>query len=250
MPDLPRAPHIPGVFLSADWRFLTMINYEVDPAHLRPFVPRGTELDYWEGRSFLSLVGFMFLRTRLLGWSIPFHQNFEEINLRFYVRRRGPEGWRRGVVFIREIVPRRAIAAVARLVYNEPYLARQMRHRLDLHGGLMAPKGVASFGWHDRGQWQSMSVRTIGGPQTPDAGSQEEFISEHYWGYTAQRDGGAVEYRVEHPQWRLWRVSDATFAGDAAPVYPPQLVKYLTTVPRSAFVAEGSPVVVRWGERV
>src|SRR5262245_20887686 len=109
-------------FLTADWRYLVMINYEVDPEILHPYIPGGTELDQWQGRTFVSVVGFLFLRTRVLGLTIPFHHNFEEVNLRFYVRRRAIEGWRRGVVFIREIVPRWAIAAVAREFYNENYV--------------------------------------------------------------------------------------------------------------------------------
>src|SRR5438477_4239839 len=121
-------------FLTAEWRFLAMLQWEVEPAVLRPLVPRGTELDDLQGRSLVSLVGFRFLETRVMGVPIPFHRSFDEVNLRFYVRRPGPEGWRRAVVFIREIVPRQAIAAVARLCYNEPYVALPMRHAIDLNG--------------------------------------------------------------------------------------------------------------------
>src|SRR5690606_40211851 len=98
------------------WRRLVMLNYDVDPAVLRPLVPHGVELDTWEGRYLVSVVGFQFLDTRLLGVPVPFHRDFDEINLRFYVRRRADDGWRRGVVFVKEIVPRRALAAVARAV--------------------------------------------------------------------------------------------------------------------------------------
>src|SRR5262245_30634025 len=122
------------VFLTAEWRYLAMINYQVDPSILQASVPAGTELDQWRGRTFVSLVGFLFLKTRVLGLRIPFHENFEEINLRFYVRRRGAEGWRRGVVFIREIVPRQAIATAARIFYNENYAARRMSHRIEMDG--------------------------------------------------------------------------------------------------------------------
>src|SRR5262245_60741200 len=119
-------------FLTAEWRHLVMLNYEIDPAALRARVPAGTELDSWNGKTFVSLVGFRVLRTRVLGVPVLFHRSsigkgisrtswgsFEEVNLRFYVRRRAPEGWRRGVVFVKEIVPKAAVAAVARWVYNE-----------------------------------------------------------------------------------------------------------------------------------
>src|SRR5215468_1398091 len=136
-------------FLTAEWRRLAMLNYEIDPAALRPFVPRGVELDTWNNRHFVSVVGFLFLKTRVLGLPIPFHQDFEEINLRFYVRRRAEGGWRRGVAFIKEIAPRWAIAAVARVVYNENYVARRMRHRIDLDGGTIAPNGSVEYSWRD-----------------------------------------------------------------------------------------------------
>src|SRR5260370_27968444 len=123
-------------FLSAEWRNLVMLNYEVDPTVLQPLVPKGTELDVWDGHSFLSLVGFLFLRTRVFGVPIPFHRNFEEVNLRFYVRRKTGEGWRRGVVFVKEFVPRTAIALVARRLYNENYVACPMSSHAHLPGEL------------------------------------------------------------------------------------------------------------------
>ncbi|MDE0204502.1 MAG: DUF2071 domain-containing protein, partial [Candidatus Tectomicrobia bacterium] len=98
------------VFLSANWRHLVMVNYEVDPNLLRSWLPAGVELDTWQGRTLASVVGFEFLATRVLGVQVPGHQDFHEVNLRFYVRRRVGGGWRRGVVFVKELVPRRAIA--------------------------------------------------------------------------------------------------------------------------------------------
>ena len=76
------------VFLTAEWRYLAMLNYEIEPAVLAPFVPQGTELDSFDGKTFVSIVAFLFLDTRIGGIPIPFHRNFEEVNLRFYVRRK------------------------------------------------------------------------------------------------------------------------------------------------------------------
>src|SRR5262245_12015978 len=142
-----------GRFLTAEWRYLAMINYEIDPVILAPFVPRGTELDQWQGKSFISIVGFLFLNTQVLGFPIPYHRNFEEINLRFYVRRHALEGWRRGVVFIKEIVPRSAIAMIARMVYNENYSARRMQHLVDLNGVNLTPEGSVEYGWREDERW-------------------------------------------------------------------------------------------------
>ena len=226
-----------------------MINYEVDPAVLTHLVPAGTELDEFGGRVFVSMVGFLFLKTRIFGIPIPWHVDFEEVNLRFYVRRRaeGEADWRRGAVFIREIVPRFAIAAVARLRYNEPYLARPMRHRVETTPGSTG----AEFLWRYAGRWNALGVTGADGePQPAAPGSEEEFITEHYWGYNRQRDGGTMEYAVEHPRWRVWKANDHRFDCDVAALYGPEFVPFLAAPPSSAFLVEGSPVSVRQGRRL
>lgn len=234
-------------FLTAEWRWLVMLNYEMDPALLRPLVPAGTELDAWGGVTYASVVGFLFRRTRVLGVPIPFHRTFEELNLRFYVRRKGPEGWRRGVVFVKEVVPRFAIAAVARWIYNENYVALPMRHRVALSA---ETGGSLEYGWRTGGRWSTVRAE-VRGPARPLAeGSEEEFITEHYWGYARQRDGGCVEYQVEHPRWNVWRAESAALDADVAGLYGPAFAAPLSAAPRSALVADGSAVVVRQGRRV
>ena len=235
---------MPGPFLTAEWRALLMVNYAIDPAVLAPHLPRGLELDLWQDEALVSMVGFLFLKTRVLGVPVPFHQNFEEVNLRFYVRRQMPDGWQRGVVFIREIVPRAAIAAVARVAYNEPYVALPMRHRVP------AVTGGYEFSWRFRGRWHALAAQTVGEPQPLVPGGAAEFIFEHYWGYTRQRDGGTVEYQVEHPRWRVWTAENPRLDCDIAALYGPAFIPALSAPPRSAFVAEGSPVLVRRGVRV
>lgn len=239
-----------GLFLAAEWRRLVMLSYETDPDVLRPLVPRGVELDTWDGRHLVSMVGFQFLDTRLLGVPVPFHRDFDEINLRFYVRRRADDGWRRGVVFVREIVPRWALATVARVAYGENYVARPMRHRIDLHDGEVTPGGLVEYAWRDAGAWHRVGASVRGGAEPPVAGSQEEFVTEHYWGYAAQRGGGTVEYRVEHPSWQVRQAGDAVLECDVAAVYGQPFAESLGAEPFSAFVADGSPVVVRRGARL
>ena len=234
-------------FLTAEWRWLLMLNYAVDPALLRPLVPAGTELDAWSGVTCASVVGFLFRRTKVLGIPIPFHRHFEELNLRFYVRRKGPEGWRRGVVFVKEIVPRVAIAAVARWVYNENYVARPMRHRVTMSG---EAGGSVEYGWRTDGRWASVRAEVRGPGQPLVAGSEEEFITEHYWGYARQRDGGCVEYRVEHPRWNAWRAESAVLDCDVATLYGPAFAEPLAAPPLSALVADGSAIIVRRGRRI
>lgn len=233
-------------FLAAEWRDLAMLNYEIDPSLLASRVPDGCQLDTWAGRTFVSVVGFQFLRTRVLGVAIPFHRDFEEVNLRFYVRRKSDGGWRRGVVFIKELVPRPAIAFVARTVYGENYVALPMRHELarDGHATRLA------YQWRHGGRWQGLSVAYSGAPEIPADESGEAFITEHYWGYSRQADGTIVEYQVEHPRWAVWRASESCLACDVAALYGPEFVPALAAPPSTVFVADGSPIVVRRGHRL
>ncbi len=240
---------MPRAFLTAEWRNLVMINFAVDPAVLEPFVPDGTALDSWNGATFVSLVGFLFANTRLLGVPIPWHRTFEEVNLRFYVRRTVNQDVRRGVTFVRELVPRRAIAGVARAIYNEPYRALPMRHQFGAPGPDGVPRRV-EYGWRSHGEWTSLAVAPIGSGRRVVPESQEEFITEHFWGYTRQRDGTTIEYQVEHPQWRVWDVEPPVIAGNLASVYGTALAAILRERPASAFLADGSAVTVHAPQRL
>lgn len=240
----------PRVFVTAEWRYLAMLNYAVDPASLASFVPAGTELDFFEDRTFVSLVAFRFLQTRVLGLSVPFHADFEEVNLRFYVRRRAAEGWRRGVTFIRELVPRRAVALVARLVFNENYIAIPMSHQI-ADAGLGADRRLsAEYGWRHRGTTGSIRMRAGGTPVRPQTGSLEQFITEHYWGYVRQRSGGTLEYEVRHDPWGVWASDEAAFVDEGSGLFDPALSPALGRKPDSAFLADGSPVWLFEGRNV
>src|ERR1700757_3315422 len=222
-----------------------MLNFVVDPRLLAPLIPPGTEIDFENGDTFLSIVGFLFLDARLLGLPIPLHRDFEEVNLRFYVRKKSADTWRRGVVFIRELVPRRAIATVARVFYGENYVALPMKHQIE-HVDL---KLSVEYSWRRGSKWESLSMKASGDPQTIPAGSHAEFITEHYWGYTCFR-GGCSEYRVEHPRWKTWNADSFEFAADIASLYGEQFVETFSAKPRSAFIADGSPIQVLLREQL
>jgi len=237
----------PKQFLTAEWRHLAMLNFEIAPAVLAPYVPAGTELDLWNGRHLVSVVGFQFLKTSVLGLPIPCHRNFEEVNLRFYVRRRADDGWRRGVVFIKEIVPRAAIAFLARTLYNEPYIALPMAHQIEMDAGSLQ---AAEYFWLFASQVNRLRLTVQGEAQPLSAGSEAEFITEHYWGYNRQRDGSTMEYRVEHPRWRVWSAAAARLECVVEQIYGPQFTGSLRQPPSSAFLAEGSAVSVSRGIRL
>jgi uncharacterized protein len=234
----------PRVFLTAEWKQLLMLNYSVAPALLLPFLPFGTEIDSFEGRTYVSLVGFQFNDTRVAGFAIPFHRSFEEVNRRFYVRRLE----KRGVVFMRELVPKIAIAATARLFYGEKYSRVPMAHRIYTKPGKTAVE--AEYSWGSGPRRSAMRLETTGESYLPSEGSLSQFITEHYWGYAAQSDGGCIEYEVQHPRWTVSDAKHASFLGEGAHFYGPAFGTVLMRPPDSAFLAEGSAVTVFRGTRI
>jgi uncharacterized protein YqjF (DUF2071 family) len=232
-------------FLQADWRNLLMLNYEVPAEVLKPYLPAYTELDLWQGKALVSMVGFMFMNTRVLGIKWPWHVNFEEVNLRFYVRYFDGQVWKRGAVFISEIVPLHIIPIVANNLYNEHYEAMPMRHSLNI--GEMETEYL--YEWKLKGNWNKLGA-TVGNTFVPiEAGSAEEFIFEHYWGYNAINESTTLEYAVEHMPWNIAPVSNPIFEADVAALYGPAFEPYLKQ-PFSAFFAKGSDVAVRVAQRI
>jgi uncharacterized protein YqjF (DUF2071 family) len=234
-------------FLTAEWRHLAMLNFEIDPQVLSPLVPAGTELDCWQGRTFVTIVGFMFLNTRVFGAAIPYHRDFEEVNLRFYVRRMARDGWRRAVVFVKEIVPRIAVALTARALYGENYVAFPMEHRIEGEIGCAAGTQTVSYSWWFRGRENRMTLSADGDAGEAPAGSDVEFITEHFWGYARRRGGRTTEYRVEHPRWQVRAAKGSQLDCDVAALYGGQFVEFLKMPPASAFLADGSKVTVSKG---
>ncbi|HKK76218.1 MAG TPA: DUF2071 domain-containing protein [Saprospiraceae bacterium] len=227
-------------FLKAEWRRLALANYAIDPAILQPFVPYHTVLDQWRGTTYVSLVGFLFKNTRMLGIRIPFHVNFEEVNLRFYVKYKDAGEWKRGVVFIKEIVPKPALTLVANTIYREHYQTRKMRHEWrETETSLWT-----TYDWKDGGKWQSFAVESERQAKDILPGSEAEFITEHYWGYTRIKEQLTYEYGVTHPRWQCYPVKDYKIAVDFARVYGPAFSVLDGLTPKSVMLAEGSPITV------
>lgn len=219
-----------------------MANYEVEPSLLASRVPTGTLLDLNEGKCFVSLVGFMFVDTRVLGLPIPFHINFEEVNLRFYIKREVDGELRRAVCFVKEIVPRFAISTVARVVYGEPYECWHMSHS--------RTENTVAYNWSKNDIDNRISIEIDKSVGVPAVGSHGEFIIEHYWGYT-KRDGHRVdEYKVEHPKWELFSVKNALIDVDFAKTYGNEFGFLSGAVPYSVLLAKGSEVAVFKGKSI
>ena len=228
-------------FLTAEWRKLAIANYIIDPQILQPFIPYKTELDLWNGKCYVSLVGFRFINTKLRGFSIPFHRHFEEVNLRFYVRYKDADGWKRGVTFIKEIVPKRALSFVANTIYKEKYITLPTKHSWISENDLLK----VSYHWKFRKDWNDFSVIAVNSPKAIEANTEEEFITEHYWGYTQINDSCTSEYGVEHPRWQIYPVSDYSISVEYDKIYGKQFKFLNDAIPASVMLAEGSEICVR-----
>ncbi|MCE7991670.1 MAG: DUF2071 domain-containing protein [Roseivirga sp.] len=227
-------------FLKAEWRKLALVNYSIDPDILKPYLPYGTELDLWNDHAYVSLVGFMFLNTRMLGMKIPFHINFEEVNLRFYVKRKEAGEWKRGVVFIKEIVPKPALTFVANTVYGENYETMPMKHVwLEKESAL-----EVSYQWKKSSKWHSFSVNASTECKDIAAGSETEFITEHYWGYAQVNGSRSNEYEVTHPRWQAYEVRSFDVDVDFGAVYGEAFDFLSKEKPLSVMLAEGSEITV------
>lgn len=234
-------------FLRAEWKNLIMLNYEVDPDILKPYLPPYTVLDLWQGKALVSMVGFMFLNTRVLGVKWPFHINFEEVNLRFYVQHFDGKAWKRGAVFISEIVPKGMIVLIANNLYKEHYSVLPMRHSIH---AVDKDSTQYLYEWKLNGKWNRLGGTVNNALPAILPRSAEEFIFEHYWGYNIAGETSTFEYQVEHTRWNAGTVTDHIFDADISKLYGEEFVPYLTAEPYSAFFADGSEVIVRSAGRI
>lgn len=217
-----------------------MANYSVDPIILKPFLPYKTELDSFEGRFYVSLVGFMFENTRILKVGVPFHMNFPEINLRFYVRYLDGKDWKRGVVFIKEIVPRPAISFVANLIYKEKCVCLPVKYLEESDDQFLK----LNYQWKFRNEWNSIAVKSSIAGTPLLQGSAEEFITEHFWGYAKVNANTSAEYEVSHPRWNIHQVKESFINCNFSGLYGSGFESLEKAKPDSVFLADGSPVTV------
>lgn len=234
-----------NTFLKAEWRKLAMANYSIDKKMLSKYLPVRTEIDLWNDICYVSLVGFMFNDTKVKGLKIPFHTNFEEVNLRFYVRYKDGGEWKRGVVFIKEIVPKPALTFMANTVYKENYETMPMNHSWTTANDNL----IVEYKWKKQ-KWNSLKVVAHNRPNLIHENSEEEFITEHYWGYTKVSNEKTSEYGVEHPKWEVYQTKDYLIDVDFADIYGQGFSFLKQEKPRSVFLAEGSEIKVKDGRLV
>ncbi len=229
-------------FLKAQWQNLIMVNYEINPAVLLPYIPKGVELDYFNGKVYVSLVGFLFKDSSIFNIPIPLMGTFEEVNLRFYVIRKVGNETRRGVVFINETVPNKIVAWVANKLYKEHYIAIPTKHKWVLNSHIKE----IQYQWKVQSKWNSMKVKASSSKHKMETGSIEEFIFEHYYGYTKVNEQHSIEYKINHPRWEINAIQNHEIKCDFATFYGNDFANLNTAKPHSVMLAEGSAISVDW----
>ena len=229
-----------ATFLRAEWKNLIFANYRIDPDILKSYLPHKTEIDFFDGHTYVSLVGFQFYKTRILGMGIPFHTNFLEVNLRFYVRYKDANNWKRGTVFISEIVPRSAITFVANTIYHEQYRTMKMTHHLYEKEGMV----YAGYQWQQQKNWNSIDIAAHAATVPINKDSLEEFITEHYWGYSKQQNKVTFEYEVAHPRWLIYPIQTYNIHVEFESLYGKSFAFLQDLTPSSVLFAEGSEISV------
>ncbi len=229
-------------FLTAEWKNLILLTYSVDKSLLEPYLPKGLELDEYKGKSYLSFVAFDFLNTRVKGIPIPFHINFPEVNLRFYVKQKLNDGsYRRGVVFIKELVPKKMIALVANKVYNEPYESCPMKSKVEIKGSDRIIQHQIKY----KGVRHEWTFTVANEPYMPDENSTEHFFKEHEWGFGLNHQGQLQIYEVQHPHWKIFPLAERfELKIDYGQIYGEQWSFLNIQIPYNIMVAEGSAIKV------
>ena len=230
-----------NTFLTANWENLVMANYEVDPAILKPYLPKGVELDYYKYKTYVSLVGFMFKKTSLFGIPIPFFGSFEEINLRFYVRRVEGKKVKKGVVFINETVPFKIVALLANKLYKEHYISIPTKHKI-----VVAENKEIKYEWKINQEWNSMSICSDNNKYKIEPSTIEEFIFERYFGFTKLDQENTQEYKIHHPRWVTNQIKESHISCDFGSMYGNAFTNLTSLQPDSVILAEGSSVSVNW----
>lgn len=227
-------------FLTAAWKELAFLSYEVDPDILTEYVPFGTELDIYDGKCFVSVIGFLFMDTKVLGVKFPYHITFPEVNLRFYVRYNDNGVWKRGTVFIKEIVPKSLITFVANTLYNENYVTYPM----DYSWTKTENSRKVDYRWKVNKEWQHITLTADLNSKEIETNSEMEFITEHYWGYASVNKKKTNQYEVTHPRWNCYKVNNIDFNIDFFGLYGEKFAHLKSTKPSSVFLIDGSAITI------
>ena len=223
-----------NIFMTGHWEDLIMVTFEVDKAILEPYLPKDTEIDLFNGKALMSMVAFTFSKVKFFGIKVPFHQQFGQINFRFYAKSKTDDT--KGVVFIKEFAPKPLIASVANLCYNEPYFYKSIRRNKTLKQGRINMK--YSYG--------NLKIKASAKEKTGklNPNTLKHFVVDRYIAYIKSYSGKTVQYKINHRPWELYDATSVTIENDILSLLPKKFkqAKLLST----CFV-DGSFITVEKG---
>jgi len=225
-------------FLRAEWNNLILANYIVPKELLLPYLPFKTELDFFEGNAYVSLVGFQFLNTKVFGFSVPMHVNFEKVNFRFYVKYNDHGFIKRGVVFIKEIVPKIGISLIVNNFYTEKYATMNMKH-FNMDNGENLEAG---YEWSYKNKWNKLSAVANKRSKKILRDSCESFFTDHYWYYLKMSNARTYEYNIEHTPWETLKVASYNVECDFKAIYGEEFAFLNNTDPVTVLMTKGSEI--------
>jgi hypothetical protein len=223
--------------MTASWKRLINMTYAVSPELLLPHVPAGVTLDCIDGKAFVGLVPFSFENVTMNRLRIPFHQSFPEINLRFYVKHR----LGRGVVFLRECAPKRAVVWLARKKYNEPYCCKKMKEKVRMFTD--GTFSVAHSLWSN-GIKNTVEVTARTTPVFPDKNSSAHYFKELELGFGIAHNKQTMLYRIHHPEWEVFPVVSYALNMNFGAVFGEKWAFLSAEKPLDVSLVKGSAVTV------
>ncbi|HVW25034.1 MAG TPA: DUF2071 domain-containing protein [Polyangiaceae bacterium] len=180
------------------WHDLLFLHYRADADRLASTIPRGLELDTFDGAAFVSVVPFRMTNVGPRGLNfLPRVSAFPELNVRTYVT----AGGRPGVWFYSLDAASALAVEAARAFFHLPYLRASMKCDRDDAGWVhYESERVDARG---RAARFRARYRALGSPRRAAPRSLEEFLTDRYCLYAADRAGRVHRGHIHHVPWPL-----------------------------------------------
>ena len=239
-------------FVSAYWSDLILLSYAVPDRLLLPRIAP-FDLDYWDGQAYVSVVGFHFGKTRILGVPpgplLPNVANFAQWNLRTYVRRKVNEVGSShakqaagGIVFLKEFVPSPMVTGLVRTLYNENYVTAPLSLTLQSEGNTLDVCYSLEVG----GRKHTIAAKSVLAPSKLKAGSADEFFIERYWGSPGAYGNKVISFQIAHAPWNTYDISSCDVDADFGLLYGKDWEFLNNRKPDYAAWCDGSSVGISW----
>ena len=106
------------------------------------------------------------------------------------------------------------------------------------------------YQWKTQNKLNIILVETEKNPIEIEVGSEAEFITEHYFGYTKVNEATTFEYEVKHPRWVQFQVLNHKIDVDFETNYGSEFEFLNNTQPVSVMLAKGSEISVEPKKRI